>query len=409
MQRKIGLDILSESSKIDQDLVRKLRKESILGSFFDNVITQDLVEPIFPLTNDKRVSAYLLNYIKNNNIPLKFGEGADGVTNFITSFKQAMVNYIYQNRLNEIITTKEPFPGVPELFSTLNHQAYVTRFMSMISENSHLKELYSVLEQITDVPVNIFDSKTKRIKGQISVLTLNNKPVVKGALSDSYHQNLIDLADENIIKVKDPVKNKKISDMFKILPLISILQNGVGNTKYGLSYVLPDTTYFEIVEPASREFIANKMNTSTFDKIAAMMIANDPNVNNYIDDSIIFKSAEPTVSVNKFDKKNLFTVTPIQATDKKAVTKASIATQYIGFGEGIKGSSTESYRQEVGNLANTGNYSANDIIFVSIGGRRGTDEQQKTQQNRTIKEAIKAVEAGATILTDNKAYTDASS
>jgi len=409
MQRKIGLDILSESSKIDQDLVKRLRKDSILGSFFDNVITQDLVEPIFPLTDDKRVSAYLLNYIKNNNIPLKFGEGADGVTNFITSFKQAMVNYIYQNRLNEIITTKEPFPGVPELFSTLNHQAYVTRFMSMISENSHLKELYSVLEQITDVPVNIFDSKTKRIKGQISVLTLNNKPVVKGALADSYHQNLIDLADENVIKVKDPVKNKKISDMFKILPLISILQNGVGNTKYGLSYVLPDTTYFEIVEPASREFISNKMTTSTFDKIAAMMIANDPNVNNYIDDSITFKSAESTVSVNKFDKKNLFTVTPIQATDKKAVTKASIATQYIGFGEGIKGSSTESYRQEVGNLANTGNYSANDIIFVSIGGRRGTDEQQKTQQNRTIKEAIKAVEAGATILTDNKAYTNASS
>jgi hypothetical protein len=31
------------------------------------------------------------------------------------------------------------------------------------------------------------------------------------------------------------------------------------------------------------------MNTSTFDKIAAMMIANDPNVNNYIDGSIIFK------------------------------------------------------------------------------------------------------------------------
>jgi hypothetical protein len=289
MQRKIGLDILSRSSKIDQDLVRKLREESILGSFFDNVITQDLVEPLFPLTDDKRVSDYLLNYINNNNIPLKFGEGADGITNFITSFKQAMVNYIYQNRLNEIITTKESFPGVPELFNSLNHQAYVTRFMSMISENTHLKELYSVLEQITDVPVNIFDSKTKQIKGQISVLTLNNKPVVKGALSDSYHQNLIDLADENVIKVKDPVKNKKISDMFKILPLISVLQNGVGNTKYGLSYVLPDTTYFEIVEPASREFISNKMNTSTFDKIAAMMIANDPNVNNYIDGSIIFK------------------------------------------------------------------------------------------------------------------------
>ncbi|MEY2869762.1 MAG: Cellulophaga phage phi14:2, partial [Bacteroidota bacterium] len=110
-----------------------------------------------------------------------------------------------------------------------------------------------------------------------------------------------------------------------------------------------------------------------------------------------------------FDKKNIFNVTPIQAADKKATIKASIATQFIGFGEGITGSSTENYRQQAGALANTGNYSDNDVIFVSIGGRRGTEEQQKTQQDRTIKEAIKAVEAGATILTDNKAYIDASS
>jgi hypothetical protein len=118
--------------------------------------------------------------------------------------------------------------------------------------------------------------------------------------------------------------------------------------------------------------------------------------------------AQPSTSGETFDKKNLFKVTPKQAADKKAIIKASIATQYIGFAEGIIGSSTESYRQQAGLFANTGKYSANDVIFVSIGGRRGTVEQQKTQQDRTIKEAIKAVEAGATILTDNKAYTDAS-
>jgi len=114
-------------------------------------------------------------------------------------------------------------------------------------------------------------------------------------------------------------------------------------------------------------------------------------------------------TTDKFSKKNIFTVTPIQAADKKAVIKASIATQFIGFGEGIAGSSTETYRQQAGALANTSKYSTDDMIFVSIGGKRGTETQQKTQQDRTIKEAIKAVEAGATILTDNKAYTDASS
>ena len=127
---------------------------------------------------------------------------------------------------------------------------------------------------------------------------------------------------------------------------------------------------------------------------------------------------ETTVKINTElfpDKKetvlkpqNLFTVKPIQVVDKKAVIKASIATQYIGFGEGIAGSSTESYRQQAGKFANTGNYSSDDIIFVSIGGKRGNETIRKSQQDRTIKEALKAIEAGATLITDNKTYVESS-
>ena len=110
-----------------------------------------------------------------------------------------------------------------------------------------------------------------------------------------------------------------------------------------------------------------------------------------------------------FEKKNLFTVKPIQSVDKKATVKASIATQYIGFGEGINNSSTELYRQQAGKYANTGNYSERDTVFVSIGGKRGTEQQQKEQQDKTIKEALKAIEDGAILITDNKSYVDSNS
>jgi hypothetical protein len=113
-------------------------------------------------------------------------------------------------------------------------------------------------------------------------------------------------------------------------------------------------------------------------------------------------------NVKNFDKKNLFTVKPIQSVDKKATVKASIATQYIGFGEDISGSSTELYRQQAGQYANTGNYSSNDVIFVSVPGKRGNADIAKREQDKTIKETVKAVEAGATILTDNKAYINSS-
>ena len=75
------------------------------------------------------------------------------------------------------------------------------------------------------------------------------------------------------------------------------------------------------------------------------------------------------------------TVKPIQITDKKAIVKASLANKFIGFAEGITGSSTESYMQQIGDkYANVGNYNSNDVVFVSIGGKRGNEQVRKEQQ-----------------------------
>lgn len=115
-----------------------------------------------------------------------------------------------------------------------------------------------------------------------------------------------------------------------------------------------------------------------------------------------------TADKNQLQKQNIFTVKPIQSADKKAVVKASVANKFIGFGEGIANSSTELYRKQAGEFANVGNYNSNDIVFVSIGGKRGDVTLRKEQQDKTIKEALKAIEAGATLITDNKSYVESS-
>ena len=135
--------------------------------------------------------------------------------------------------------------------------------------------------------------------------------------------------------------------------------------------------------------------------------------------SNLFNNASTTMW-DSLKKQNMFTVKPIQAADKKAVVKASVANKFIGFAEGIEGSSTAEYAKQIeiqfvkkGNYnfsAKEGNknYSDKDVIFVSIGGKRGNLEIRKQQQDKTIKEAIKAIEAGATLITDNKAYVESS-
>ena len=117
----------------------------------------------------------------------------------------------------------------------------------------------------------------------------------------------------------------------------------------------------------------------------------------------------PTKEV-KGDKVNSNTthlnITPANNVDKKAAIKGAMANKFIGFAEGIFNSSTGKYAQQAGDKANTGNYTSDDVVFVSIPGKRGNEDVRHQQQDRTIAEALKALKAGATLLTDNKAYTE---
>lgn len=99
-------------------------------------------------------------------------------------------------------------------------------------------------------------------------------------------------------------------------------------------------------------------------------------------------------------------ITPANSVDKKAAIKGAMANKFIGFAEGIFNSSTGKYAQQAGDKANTGNYTSDDVVFVSIPGKRGNENARHQQQDRTIAEVLKALKAGATLLTDNKAYTE---
>jgi hypothetical protein len=109
-----------------------------------------------------------------------------------------------------------------------------------------------------------------------------------------------------------------------------------------------------------------------------------------------------------FPKRNLFSVKPKQSNDSKAKAKASIATQYIGFGEGLPNSSTQMYANQIAKqnpgLVNSGKYGVKDVVFVSVPGKRGDKKIRKEQQDKTIKLALDAIKAGATLITDSQEY-----
>lgn len=101
------------------------------------------------------------------------------------------------------------------------------------------------------------------------------------------------------------------------------------------------------------------------------------------------------------EEKNILKVKPSKSVDLKAISKAKLATKYIGFGE--EGSSTALYAKQTGDKANTGSYTPDDVVFVSING--GSDSPTRNElRNKTIEEALVAGKAGATLITDNASY-----
>jgi hypothetical protein len=410
LNRNVLLDEIENDSRVEGKVVKALRKESILSTFFDNQIVQDLVEPVFPLRNSKDISNIIINLIKTNGFQIvkRFGD----TEMFISDIKNNMVNSVFQNYMVGYVQSEKDLLNIPsdilakyftkDVFFQNTGYSFAEDIFDIINQHPELKDKYSLLSQLS-IP---------EVKDGQKILTLNNSRLLsKGNVAEQYYQNIKDLADPNVSKVADPIQNKYISDMFRALPLVAVYQNGVGYSRFGFNEILPFEDYVAIMNNAAVDF--NNQNFEDKQRYMDRVFNISMNPRNRIFKNFVsaaFVSTTPT-----FEKKDRFTVIPQAGVkDAKAITKASIATQFIGFGEGIVGkdgkrSTTQIYREQAGTLANTGKYSGTDVIFVSVPGLRGDAAIVKREQDKTIREAIKAIEAGATILTDNKAYIDSSS
>jgi len=89
----------------------------------------------------------------------------------------------------------------------------------------------------------------------------------------------------------------------------------------------------------------------------------------------------------------MVTLTVTSAYTAKDQLKADQANKFIGRGSAR--SSTNQYEIDYGDLANTGNYTSADKVFISAEGNRSG------RITPDFDEILKAVKARATIITDN--------
>ncbi|WP_395147142.1 D-alanyl-D-alanine carboxypeptidase family protein [Moraxella atlantae] len=89
-----------------------------------------------------------------------------------------------------------------------------------------------------------------------------------------------------------------------------------------------------------------------------------------------------------------------QEVHNKDQAKSDKANKFIGFGS--PNSSTDLYAKAWDDKANTGTYTSTDVVFISINGNR----KDKVGIDTYTQELDKAIEAGATFITDTKAYRE---
>ena len=172
-----------------------------------------------------------------------------------------------------------------------NDYSYTDQVMEIINQYPQLKEVYPVLGQLSQAPY-------KNKEGEnIKVLQLNDKKMAIGEVAEIYNQNLKQLGDVNIRKVKDDEDNKKISDIFKVFSLMMIHQHGVGFSKYGFPKILDEAIYVDVMRNASADFMANHINTPTLNTIFNKVVSKDQ-FQNYVAAPADYNNPSAGVYVN---------------------------------------------------------------------------------------------------------------
>lgn len=139
--------------------------------------------------------------------------------------------------------------------------------------NKHRRTLsnqYAIVDQITKY---LLTSKEN------SILTLANRDVIDGNTATSYANEIKQLGNAKVVKVENtetsPQENERLSEIFRLFPLIMIYQHGAGKTKYGFDTVLPQEEYLNKMKDSGALFKNNYQTPEVYNFIFDKLLSID--------------------------------------------------------------------------------------------------------------------------------------
>ena len=134
--RESFINALELDSKIDSDTLENLLKTSIISSLYESDIFLQLVPGLMPLRTMPRIVNYISKTLSSNRseIEKRFGSRAQDKDRYISSFNNAIVDYIYQNVMSNYVGDNALPTQLPSLIKKQSGDYSVKSFTGTLAE-----------------------------------------------------------------------------------------------------------------------------------------------------------------------------------------------------------------------------------------------------------------------------------
>lgn len=310
--------------------------------------------------------------------------------------------------------------GSPARHIHLEDKALLANSVQTQSMDSYISSFAMAMGK--KININVHDANIGAIDNQLDMITQQNKATFQALVS--YHGQLESLrALTSVIQssyalIKDGViredfhVNENFAELTKGL---TSLINEVKDTELNKLDQLANLAYLHQYAGEFGEYQVTDADRQTALKEKSKVVDQINQLKKDLDlsqykksdksDAINIGSSEKN-EIKQEETKVILPKLPnvSEAIHAKDQAKSDKATKFIGFG--AKGSSTDVYRKAWGNRANSGQYTNQDTVFVSVNGKRAG---RVSIHDSTFKNELqKAVDAGAKIIADTKARRERS-
>lgn len=237
---KEGVEIISEYQKQGLAPVGenafKLEKE-----YAHFVYERESLRVLYPYSDVKDNEDYVYQLQKNlkRDDYKKEGETAEAFEKRMK--RRSYEEFIRDKALDNILNPWKIFRS---------HNSYSDQFARIRTKYPELLQQYYLLQ-------NLQVSEGLGYRN----LRLSDSRVDKDSIN-LFHENLLNLANNSVVKVADPIENERISNFFAKFPIITFMQSGMNiKSAFSMTRIVPQEMFIALMEKPAKEW-QDKMNTT---------------------------------------------------------------------------------------------------------------------------------------------------